>query len=196
MQEQDKNDYFRQERSEVEAVIPDIAERILDVGCGEGMLGRSLLNKGAKEVTGIELSQEVCERAKDNLTNVICVDIEELNLEIEKKYFDCIIFADILEHLKDPLSVLEKFSEYLSDAGCIVASIPNVGYYGVIDMLSQGHWTYGDHGILDRTHVRFFARKEIETLFSNAGLEITGISYNMNPAYENLEDPCSGNISF
>jgi 2-polyprenyl-3-methyl-5-hydroxy-6-metoxy-1,4-benzoquinol methylase len=196
MTAQAKNDYFRQERREVEAVVPDHAERILDVGCGEGILGRNLLNKGAKEVTGIELSREVCDRAKDNLTNVICGDIENIDLNFKKKYFDCMIFADILEHLKDPLSILKKCSEYLSDSGCVVTSIPNVGYYGVIDMLAQGQWTYAEHGILDRTHVRFFTRKEIETLFSNAGFEITSISYNMNSAYENLDDPYSGNISF
>jgi glycosyltransferase involved in cell wall biosynthesis/2-polyprenyl-3-methyl-5-hydroxy-6-metoxy-1,4-benzoquinol methylase len=196
MTDQEKNDYFRQERREVEAVVPDHAERILDVGCGEGILGRNLLNKGAKEVTGIELSREVCDRAKDNLTNVICGDIENIDLNFKKKYFDCMIFADILEHLKDPLSILKKCSEYLSDSGCVVTSIPNVGYYGVIDMLAQGQWTYAEHGILDRTHVRFFTRKEIETLFSNAGFEITSISYNMNSAYENLDDPYSGNISF
>ncbi len=196
MTDREKNDYFRQERKEVEAVVPDHAERILDVGCGEGILGSNLLHKGAKEVTGIELSREVCDRAKDNLTNVICGDIEKLDLNFKKEYFDCMIFADILEHLKDPLSVLKKCSEYLSDSGCVVISLPNVGYYGIIDMLAQGHWTYGNHGILDRTHLRFFTRKEIETLFSSAGFEITGISFNMNPAYENLDDPYAGNISF
>jgi len=194
--DRDKGDYYRQERREIEAIVPDSAERILDVGCGEGVLGKSLLNKGAKEVTGIELSREVCNRAKDNLTRAICGDIEKLNLDFDNKYFDCMIFADILEHVKDPLAVLKKYREFLSDSGCVVASIPNVGYYGIIDMLTQGHWTYGDYGILDRTHLRFFTRTEIETLFSSAGFEITGISSNINPAYENLDDPYSGNISF
>ena len=195
----DNSAYFRQERRDIESILPDRLGRVLDVGCGEGVLGRSLLDKGAKEVTGIELSREVCDIAKENLTDVICGDIEKLELKFNKKYFDCIIFADVLEHLKDPLSVLRKCSEYLSESGYVVASIPNVGYYAVIAMLTQGHWTYEESGILDRTHLRFFTRKEVEKLFSNAGFEITGISSHMNPvdpAYENLDDPYSGNIAF
>ncbi len=190
------DEYYRQERREVGAVVPAHAERILDVGCGEGLLGRRLLLNGAREVTGIELSPGVCDRAEENLTHVICGDIENLDLEFKKEYFDCIIFADVLEHLKDPLAVIKKCREVLSDSGCIVASIPNVGYYGVINMLAHGRWIYEEHGILDKTHLRFFTRKEIEVLLRSAGFEITGLSLNMNPEYEHLDDPYSGKTSF
>jgi len=44
--------------------------------------------------------------------------------------------------------------------------------------LFQGHWTYSDSGILDKTHLRFFTRKEIEKLFNQAGLKIEMIDVN------------------
>ena len=189
-------DYYRQERKDVEALIPKEARRILDVGCGEGILGKRLLEKGVKEVVGVEIEQAVCEKARENLSMVICGDIEEIDLPFEERYFDCIVFADILEHLKDPLSVIKKLKKHLKDSGVVVASIPNVRYYQVINMLVDGYWTYGDYGILDRTHLRFFTKKEILALFKNAGFEITTITGNVDPKYYTVCNSTPAEISF
>jgi len=191
-----KDDYFRQERRDVEALIPKDALKILDVGCGEGILGRRLLANGAHEVIGIELTPDVCERAKKNLTGVICGDIEKIDLSFDDGHFDCMIFADILEHLIDPLALLKKLTKKLSDSGTIIASIPNVRYYGIISMLVQGRWKYEDFGILDKTHLRFFTKIEMDTLFKEAGFEITGMTANIDPVYNRLSDPYSGEINF
>lgn len=190
------SDYFRQERREVEALIPNNAMRVLDVGCGEGVLGKRLSEKGVKEVVGIEINPDAAKKAERNISRVLCGDVEAIELPFERGYFDCIIFADILEHLKDPITILKRFRDYLSDSGVIVASIPNVGHYGIINMLVEGHWSYQDYGILDRTHLRFFTKKEIEALLNNSGFEITGISENMDPAYNSITNPLSGEISF
>lgn len=188
-------DYFRQERKDIEALIPEDTMRILDVGCGEGILGKRLLEKGVREVIGIEINPDVCKKAEYNLSQVICGDVEVMEFPFEEGYFDCIIFADLLEHLRDPLSVVKRFKKYLSDSGVIIASIPNVRYYGVINMLTEGYWKYEDYGILDRTHLRFFTKKEMEKLFADAGFEITGISANIDPRYNTL-DPLLRDISF
>ncbi|CAD7772666.1 Ubiquinone biosynthesis O-methyltransferase [Candidatus Methanoperedenaceae archaeon GB50] len=189
-------DYYRQERKDVEALIPKEARRILDVGCGEGILGKRLLEKGVKEVVGVEIEQAVCEKARENLSMVVCGDIEKIDLPFEERYFDCIVFADILEHLKDPLSVVKKLKKHLKDSGVVVASIPNVRYYQVINMLVDGYWTYGDYGILDRTHLRFFTKKEILALFKNAGFEITTIAGNVAPKYYTVCNSTQAEISF
>jgi 2-polyprenyl-3-methyl-5-hydroxy-6-metoxy-1,4-benzoquinol methylase len=191
-----EGDYFRQERRDIEAIIPEDAMRILDVGCGEGMLGKRLLQKGAREVVGIELDGAASKRAQENISRVICGNIEDLNISFNERYFDCMVFADILEHLIDPLSVLKKFKGCLADSGVIVASIPNVRYYGVLSMLVEGHWRYENSGILDKTHLRFFTLKEIGSLFKEAGFEITGITANIDPRYQSLKDIFSEKISF
>lgn len=189
-------DYYRQGRQEVEALVPNDAMRILDIGCGEGILGKRLLDRGAVEVVGIESDPVVSERAKENLSHVLQGDVEVIEIPFEEGYFDCIICADVLEHLKEPLTALKRFKRYLADSGVIIASIPNVRYYGVINMLVEGEWKYQDSGILDKTHLRFFARKDIDALFKEAGFEITGIAVNMDPAYTSLNDPLSGEVSF
>lgn len=193
--DQANNGYYRQERREVEALVPEECLRILDVGCGEGTLGKRLLERGAKEVIGIEINPSAAKRAEENLTGVLCGDIETMMPPFSKGYFDCIIFADVLEHLREPLLLLNRYREYLSDEGVIVASIPNVRYHGVINMLIEGRWKYEDYGILDRTHLRFFTKKEISEMFQDAGFEITGITENLDPQYHNI-DPLLRNISF
>ncbi|MFA6149244.1 MAG: methyltransferase domain-containing protein [bacterium] len=188
--------YFQKERREVEAMVPPGASRILDVGCGEGILGRTLLEKGAAEVVGIETNPAVALRAQANLSRVLQGDVESLALPFEEGYFDCIVLADVLEHLRDPLSALVKLKRHLSDSGAIVASIPNVRFFDVIRKLAEGRWEYEEFGILDKTHLRFFTKKEIEVLFSQAGLELTGISENLSPLYYKLPPAHSGDVSF
>lgn len=188
--------YFRKERREIEAIVPAGASRILDIGCGEGMLGRILLRKGAAEVVGIEADPAVAQRARENLSRVLQGDVESLVLPFDGGYFDCIVLADVLEHLRDPLSTMIKLHRYLSDSGTIVASIPNVRFFEVIRRLAEGRWEYEEFGILDKTHLRFFTKKEIEVLFSRAGLELTGVSENLSPLYYSLPSAHSGDVSF
>ena len=60
----------------------------------------------------------------------------------------------------------------LAPGGCIVASIPNVGFHRNIRKMIRGHWRYADEGLLDRTHLRFFTLETIEELFASNGMTI------------------------
>ena len=65
-----------------------------------------------------------------------------------------------------------------------------------MERLAEGRWEYKDFGILDRTHLRFFTRKEMEILFREAGFELEGISENLAPGYDSLPPAHAGDISF
>jgi hypothetical protein len=86
--------------------------------------------------------------------------------------FDCIICADVLEHLREPEKVLRRIREWLRPEGCLVTSIPNVRNHTVIRSLLAGNWTYESAGLLDEDHVRFFTRREIEKMLFQTGFEI------------------------
>jgi tetratricopeptide (TPR) repeat protein len=62
-----------------------------------------------------------------------------------------------------------------------VASIPNIMHISILAELLQGRWTYQDAGILDKTHLRFFTRYEIEKMFLTTGLDIIQMAYNAVP---------------
>ena len=83
------------------------------------------------------------------------------------------MFFDVLEHLVDPYSLLCSLKAKLSPGGLIVASIPNIRYYrALVDLVIHGNWDYKDHGILDKTHLRFFTFKSITKTFESLGFEI------------------------
>jgi 2-polyprenyl-3-methyl-5-hydroxy-6-metoxy-1,4-benzoquinol methylase len=164
--------YAESVRHEMLQFIPDSARSILDVGCSIGNFGALLKLERGAEVWGVEPDRAAAELASDRLDRVICSRFDS-NLNTDGKKFDCIVFNDVLEHMVDPASALEVAPAYLNPDGIVVASIPNVRYFGNIWLLLvHKSWKYQDTGILDRTHLRFFTKKSIESLFDDAGFKI------------------------
>lgn len=172
MSKQKDSRYYNSLDDNLLGIIPRGAKRVLDVGCGTGVLGAALKERGAEEVIGVELNRQIAGEAERRLDRIVVGDVEQIKLLFPKGYFDCIVYGNVLEHLKDPWSVLLKYKQYLNQDGCVVASIPNVRYYSVIWGLLQGRWKYQESGCLDRSHLRFFARRDVESLFKEAGYQI------------------------
>jgi GT2 family glycosyltransferase/SAM-dependent methyltransferase len=165
-------DYYEHERPELLEVVPQHAARVLDVGCAGGRLGEQIKRRQAALVWGIEVVEAAAQRAARRLDRVWNTSVETALLDIPEDTFDCIITADVLEHLVDPWTVLASLRRRLVRGGTLVASIPNVGHWNVIRDLLEGTWRYTSEGLLDRTHLRFFTRKSIRELFWTAGLTI------------------------
>ncbi|PIR01012.1 MAG: hypothetical protein COV66_04085 [Nitrospinae bacterium CG11_big_fil_rev_8_21_14_0_20_45_15] len=181
--------YFSHVRRDLFPLIPDTAQCILEVGCGEGATGAELKRGKNVFVAGIELDSASAEKAKCVLDEVLQGNVETMTLPYGEQSFDCIIFGDILEHLIDPLSLLKKVRPLLKPGGNIVASIPNVQFYAVVGQLAEGNWTYQKEGILDETHLRFFTFKEIKKLFETAGFEIDQTDETLDPQYASYNQP-------
>ena len=82
---------------------------------------------------------------------------------------------DVLEHLVDPAAALRRLTALLKPGGLVVASIPNVAHVWVIANLLAKRWPQRDRGIFDRTHVRFFAKRDMVALLRGADLEIVRV---------------------
>jgi glycosyltransferase involved in cell wall biosynthesis/SAM-dependent methyltransferase/Tfp pilus assembly protein PilF len=176
--------YYKNIRHDLIPLVPENANCILEVGCAEGMTGNELKKRPGVFVAGIENNETAAEMARKVLDDVITGDIECMDIPYSPTTFDCIIFADVLEHLVNPLAVLRKMSKILKKDGTVIMSIPNVQFYGVVHQLIEGNWTYQKEGILDETHLRFFTFKEIEKLVKEAGLSIQRIEETLDPQYE------------
>jgi len=150
---------------------------ILDVGCSQGRLGRHLRRHKKAVVYGLDISDRAIKEAKKNLDKAYRLNIETDDLPFPPKSFDIIICADILEHLVDPLFVLEKLKLYLKNDGIFILSIPNVANIEVRWNLLWGRFDYKREGIMDDSHLRFFTKKTICRLIRKAGLEIVGVDY-------------------
>lgn len=167
-------DYYSRHRPEVAGLVPASARRILDVGCGAGMLGSSLKAERECEVVGVEINPHAAEVARRHLDLVLEIDLDEAeDLPLETSSFDCVICADVLEHLRDPERTLRMLARYLRPEGVLVASIPNVRHASaLLPLLVHGRWQYQDEGILDRTHLRFFTSTEVADLLAKAGYRV------------------------
>lgn len=171
--EHKQNGYYSANRSNMLKYIPSNVSKILDVGCGEGEFGGTIKASKNVEVWGLELCAEAAEIAKIKLDKVIVNDIENVHDSFPENYFDCIIFNDVLEHLKYPWLILEKIKISLKDNGRIVASIPNIRYFNTLkDIVINKEWKYEDEGILDKTHLRFFTKSSIMDMFNRCGYEV------------------------
>ena len=92
--------------------------------------------------------------------------------------FDLILFADVLEHVADPIAVLRRLLGYLAEDGHVVVSLPNVAAWTVRLGLLAGRFDYRPSGILDDSHLRFFTRDSARRLLEGAGLEVLRIGQN------------------
>ena len=168
--------YYHHARAEVLELVPPSAHRVLDVGCGEGTLGASIRARQPAEVHGVELVQNAAARARHRLDRVWNSSVEQALPTLPDGYYDCIVAADVLEHLIDPWAVLTALKSKLAPGGTIVSSIPNIQNWAVLADLVRGKWEYEDEGTLDRTHLRFFTRRSVEELFWTAGLSISSLT--------------------
>ncbi len=168
-------DYHRHDRAELHHLIPSGARMILDVGCGAGALGAALKRRGDVVVVGVELEADAAERARAVLDRVHVGDVEAIDLPYDPGTFDCIVAADILEHLRDPWGALRRLAPLLVARGRLIASLPNVRHWSVVRGLLEGEWTYLPAGILDRSHLRFFTRTSGLALLEAAGLEVVEV---------------------
>ena len=87
--------------------------------------------------------------------------------------FDCIVAADVLEHLADPWTALREACGLLEPGGTVVVSLPNVRFFEVFWELGvRGRWPRRDHGIFDATHLRWFTLRDARDLLEGAGLRV------------------------
>ena len=157
------------------AYIPKDAKRLVEVGCSSGALAREYkkINPNS-HYTGIEIVPEYAQLAKRYCDKVMTLDIETPDVHFLRKKLagDCWIFADSLEHLRDPWSLLSKIRQIIPSNGSIVACIPNAQHWSVQARLSCGAFVYEDMGLLDKTHLRWFTRVTIFEMFERAGFKI------------------------
>ncbi len=144
---------------------------ILDVGTASGYLDRALAGRG-HAVTGIECHPERAERASAACSELILGDVQTLDLSRYAEAFDCVLVADVIEHLGQPREALEKLAATLRSGGRLIACVPNVANLYVRLNLLFGRFRYEPAGVLDATHMRFFTLRTFHDLLESAGLEV------------------------
>lgn len=99
---------------------------VLDVGCGNGVISRSLGARGFN-VYGIDVSDKTIEKARqlNTLPNVKFDVISAEQLVAEGKKYNAVICSEVLEHLNKPGGLLEVLHESVTDDGVLIVTVPN-----------------------------------------------------------------------
>ena len=153
----------------------DKGKRVLELGAGPGSITKHLKNNCECSIVAIENDVDAFEKLSAYCEKIYNADLNAPDwpavLEPEDK-FDVVLAADVLEHLYDPWAVLAAMKGLLKEDGYIIVSLPHVGHNAVLACILDQDFEYRDWGLLDRTHVRFFAMKNIQSLFNSAKLKI------------------------
>jgi len=160
-------------------------KRILDVGCGGGILTESLCKDGA-EVTGIDMGDAQISVAKLHAMETgLEIDYQKIAAdELAKTHagqFDVVTCLEVLEHVPDPAAIIKACYELVKPGGDVYFSTINrnpkawlfaiVGAEYVLKMLPKGTHDYQ----------KLIKPSELDRWMRNAGLElchITGMHYN------------------
>jgi 2-polyprenyl-3-methyl-5-hydroxy-6-metoxy-1,4-benzoquinol methylase len=170
--------YYEDPRPDVQALIAPLGRRILDVGCGAGALGAALSAAGASHVAGVEQHSQAAALARERVNDLVEGDLTSVALPFRPGEFDYIVFADVLEHVRDPQAAVARYLPFLAADGRVVVSVPNMRFYLVLLRLAFDRWSYEDSGVRDRTHVRIFTRRSLESMLRALGLRIERLHRN------------------
>lgn len=180
-------------RPDVLALVSPTCQSVLDVGCSSGALGQAIQRRQGARVDGIEHDERLVTAAAAVLARVIDVDLNDLDrveASVGEAQYDCIICADVLEHLIDPWQTLRRLTGRLAPGGEVIISLPNVGHHNTLwNVFVRRRFPRRDRGLHDETHLRWFARHDIEALIAQANLQIRSMSR----TYRLIERPSRAN---
>lgn len=150
-------------------------KRVMEIGAGPGSITKLLTSTLNCRVTALEIDSEAIKRLAPFCERVYQIDLNDIHWPEKVEHgdrFEVIVAADVLEHVYDPLYVLNAMKGFLDEEGCMVISIPHACHSVVHACLLDEDFAYGDFGLLDRTHIRFFGIKNIQKLFEDADMKI------------------------
>ena len=157
--------------------------RVLEFGCGPGSITRHLHAAGCR-VTGVDADESALREAAACCERTARIDLNQTDWSaagLEPQAYDVVLAADVLEHLLEPAAALRRMVAHLRPGGDVVLSIPHAGHAGAVAALLTGDLRYGEWGLLDRTHIRFFGLANIDALLEQAGLTPQQVEFVLRP---------------
>ena len=150
------------------------SKQVLEIGAGPGSIARPLVELCGCRMTAVEIDPNSVAILETFCEHVVQGDLNDPNWAtgLPRSKFDAVVIADVLEHLYDPWSTLRQARSLVNDEGCVIVSIPHASHAGIVACLLAEDFRYGDWGLLDKTHIRFFSMRNVQSLLEGAGLKV------------------------
>lgn len=149
---------------QMEIIIPfKESGKILDVGCGNGeMIG--WMKKYGWETYGIDMSRQACVQAAEHGIKAFTGELKQAHFQAE--YFDVIVISHVLEHVHNPLSLLQECNHILKKEGHLIISVPNFGCFD--SQLFGRSWFQIDAP----RHLYHFTSDTLDKMCQGAGFQV------------------------
>jgi len=149
--------------------------KILDVGCGEGLLGSFLVKDN--EVFGVDIHENKIKNCSNKGIKAKLVE-EDSFLPYADNIFDVVTCCEVLEHLKDPFKMVSEIYRVLKKNGIFLSTVPNMYDLRTRLFFPFGALTKITFGA-NLGHIRFYSKKTYKKLIEDAGFFIEkSISFN------------------
>ena len=182
--------YYQHFRSDILEILPQSAKNVLSVGCAAGVTEAELVKRG-HFVVGVEVNPKAAQAAKERGIAVLEGDVETVDISRLCNSYDCLLYADVLEHLRDPGDILRKHVQFLREGGIVYISVPNFRHYSVFSHLFiKGNIPYQEAGIFDKTHIRMTTNAMVHQWCKEAGLCVTKYRYAIHGRRDQLISKC------
>ena len=170
---------YKGPRDDLLLLISSERRNVIDLGCNEGSLGAGLKARQKAVVTGVEVDSSAAKIAQTRLDDVFCGDVEskEFTERFRGKSFDAVICGDVLEHLREPWTLLKfLINEATTPDAVFIVSLPNVAHWSTFyNVWFRKTWPLNSRGIHDRTHLRWFTEQDARRLLESQGLIINHV---------------------
>ena len=104
-------------------------KKVLDAACGAGYGSCLLKEMGASFVTGIDISEEAIEFARENYledgVDFICGDIKKIKELVKAQHYDVIVSFETIEHVNEPEEFIAAAADILKKNGLFISSVPD-----------------------------------------------------------------------
>lgn len=160
---------------EVRALAKGGTLRMIDIGCGNGVVA-SLLAKEGHNVTAIDVSPDGIEIARSAFPGVrfeVCSVYDDRVLEITGGAIECIVSLEVVEHLFYPKKLLDQSYRILRPGGHLVVSTPYHGYLKNLAISLVNRWDRHFTVGWDGGHIKFFSKRSLSEMANAAGFKNT-----------------------
>lgn len=138
---------------------------LLDVGAGSGILIEEAIKMGYK-AEGIEPSNWLYHKAKEHKLPIILGTINDFKPTIQ---YDIITLIDVIEHISNPMEVIEKIFKVLKKDGVVITVTPDIGSIAAF-LLGRNWWHYRI------AHIGYFNKRTLNKAFEASGFKLIKIS--------------------
>ena len=157
--------FWRRVRIACDYAIANRSQRVLDFGCGTGLLSYALATAG-KDVVAIDLNLAPLRLVRDKVRfpdSIAFIEGELLTQDLDGPQFDLVVALDVLEHISDLNPYISKFSSLLNPNGAIVVSGPSENWLYKVGRRIAGSRFTGDYHVSNIRTIREQFAKSMDT---------------------------------